>query len=67
MTWSFAIYFFFYCLPLCFILVNDRDKYHLIVLSVAGVVAIILFMIEIFQMFDQGWEYFKGWNIIDLW
>ena len=66
MSISTAVYVLFYFIPVSYVLITDEGKHHIESLCVASVPAMILLVIEIYQIREQGKEYFRGWNVGDL-
>ena len=65
MKWSFYIYVLTYCIPISFLIFSDDDRVHQAMLQIALFPALLLFLVEIIQIREQGMEYFGGWNICD--
>jgi uncharacterized membrane protein len=65
MKTSFILYVIFYCLPLSVILFTDDDSVHRFMLQIATVPALLLFLVELIQIQEQGSNYFGGWNNCD--
>jgi len=66
MSISTVVYVLFYFIPVSYVLITDEGKHHIESLCVASVPAMILMVIEIYQIREQGREYFRGWNVVDL-
>jgi hypothetical protein len=61
----FFIFVAMFMMPLCITLFTNDESIHAAMLNLAILPAILLFSIELVQMFNQGFSYFIGWNIVD--
>ena len=66
MTYLFWFYIFGYVIPYSVTLVSENVTVHLYVLRICVIPQLVLLMIEIIQMKENGLEYFEPWNLIDL-
>jgi len=62
----FWFYIILYAIPYCITLVLDDHELNSKLILFCVLPQTILLSIEILQMYQQGFEYFLGWNIIDL-
>ena len=65
MTNLFMMYIILFLLPLAITLFTEDERIHTTMLNIAIPPAIILFLIELIQMANQGFNYFYGWNLVD--
>lgn len=66
---QFAVFLMIYYLPLMIVFFNNNAMMELVVCSLGSVVMVFFLIIEIFQIFEQKWDYFKGeviWNFIEI-
>jgi hypothetical protein len=61
----FFMYVVLFLMPLCFTLFTEEEKIHAAMLRIAIPPALLLFTIELIQMWNQGFNYFMGWNLVD--
>lgn len=59
------VYLTMYCFPIFMTLFLEDEWWHILCLKIAILPACMLLFIESIQMYDQGYEYFMGWNIVD--
>ena len=62
----FWFYFFFYIMPYSITLVSADPAINRIVFNICVFPQLVLLGIEMVQFYEQGSEYFQGWNIVDL-
>lgn len=62
----FWFYMILFCIPFCVSLIVDDPIIHVYVFKVCLLPQAALFYIELIQIKENGLDYFKGWNIVDL-
>jgi hypothetical protein len=61
----FFMYIFLFIIPICCSLFTEKEWLEKLLMQIAIPPALILFLIEMIQMSQQGIEYFMGWNLVD--
>ena len=61
----FMMYVVLFLIPICLMLFTEDERIHATMLRIAIPPALILGMIEMIQMWLQGFGYFMGWNLVD--
>jgi hypothetical protein len=66
MTYLFWFYIICYIIPYSVTLVSENVTVHLYVLRICVIPQVVLLIIELIQMKENGLDYIQGWNLIDL-
>jgi len=66
MTYLFWFYIVCYIIPYSVTLVSENVTVHLYVLRICVIPHVVLLIIELIQMKENGLDYIQGWNLIDL-
>lgn len=62
----FWFYMLCYILPYSITLVSEDARVIRIVFNICVFPQLFLLGVEILQFYEQGFEYFQGWNLVDL-